>query len=141
VVRAADTAALRQAVLRPHQTVDEVLAASDDAPGIAVYDGDTVVACASVREEPMPGDPRPGDWRLRGMASAENVRGHGHGATALQAALGYAEERGAQRVWCNARTPAKGFYERYGFTTVGDEFGIDVIGPHYLMVRSTSGST
>jgi GNAT superfamily N-acetyltransferase len=144
VVRAADTAALRQAVLRPHQTVDEVLAASDDAPGIAVYANGAVVACASVRAEPMPGDGRDGDWRLRGMASDPAVRGQGYGAAALAAALDYAKDRGAQRVWCNARTPARGFYERYGFTTVGDEFGIDGIGPHYLMVvalRSTSGST
>jgi GNAT superfamily N-acetyltransferase len=141
VVTAADTAALRQAVLRPHQTVDEVLAASDDAPGIAVYEGGRAVACASTRAEPMPDDPRPGDWRLRGMASDPAVRGQGYGAAALAAAVDYARDRGAQRVWCNARKPARGFYERYGFTTVGDEFGIDGIGPHYLMVRSTSGST
>jgi predicted GNAT family N-acyltransferase len=141
VVGAADTAPLRQQVLRPHQTVDDVLAASDDAPSIAVYDGETVIACASVREEPMPDDARAGDWRLRGMASDPARRGEGHGAAALRAALDYARDRGAQRVWCNARMPAKGFYERYGFTTVGDPFDIDVIGPHYLMVRSTSGST
>jgi GNAT superfamily N-acetyltransferase len=140
VVYAADTVALRQQVLRPHQTVEQVMAASDDAPGIAVYDVERVVACASVRPEPMPGDPRDGDWRLRGMASAPDVRGQGHGAAALRAALDYATERGARRVWCNARTPAVGFYERYGFTATGDEFHLPDAGPHYLMARSTSGS-
>jgi ribosomal protein S18 acetylase RimI-like enzyme len=140
-VYAADTAALRQAVLRPHETVGDVLAASDDAPGIAVYEGGRVVACASVRAEPMPDDEQPGDWRLRGMASDPAVRGQGYGAAALAAALDYAKERGARRVWCNARGPARGFYERYGFTTVGEAFSIDPIGTHYLMVRSTSGST
>jgi GNAT superfamily N-acetyltransferase len=125
------TLPLRQAVLRPHQTLDEVRAAGDGLPGIAVLQDGQVLACASVRPEPMPGDERDGDWRLRGMASDPGVRGHGHGATALQAALDYARQRGATRVWCNARTPALGFYEKYGFTVAGDEFDLPDAGPHY----------
>ena len=125
------TLPLRQAVLRPHQTLDEVRAAGDGLPGIAVLDGERVLACASVRPEPMPGDGRDGDWRLRGMASDPAVRGQGHGATALQAALDYARQRGATRVWCNARTPALGFYEKYGFAVAGDEFDLPDAGPHY----------
>jgi GNAT superfamily N-acetyltransferase len=89
------------------------------------------VACASVRPEPLPDDPREGDWRLRGMATEPARRGEGFGALALRAALDYARERGAQRVWCNARTPALGFYERHGFTVVGDEFDLPDAGPHY----------
>lgn len=133
VVTAADTVSLRQQILRPQQTVEELLAEGDGLPGIGVYEDGRLVACASVRPEPMPGDPQPDDWRLRGMASAVDVRGRGYGATALRAALDYARERGATRVWCNARTPAVGFYERYGFTTLGDEFDLPPIGPHYLM--------
>ena len=133
---------LRQRVLRPHQTHEQVRAHSDDAPGIAVIVDNHVVACASVREEPMPGDPQPGDWRLRGMATAPEVRGEGYGAVALQAALGWARQQGARRVWCNARTPALGFYEKYGFTTTGDEFDLPDAGPHYLawLDLSRSGS-
>jgi GNAT superfamily N-acetyltransferase len=129
------TAALRHKVLRPHQTLDDVRAASDGTPGIAVLDGERVLACASVRPEPMPGDERPGDWRLRGMASDPAVRGQGYGALALTAALDHARDHGAQRVWCNARTPARGFYERHGFTATGDEFHLPDAGPHYLMWR------
>jgi GNAT superfamily N-acetyltransferase len=129
------TVALRHQVLRPHQTLDDVRAASDGTPGIAVLDGERVLACASVRPEPMPGDERPGDWRLRGMASDPAVRGQGYGALALTAALDHARERGATRVWCNARTPARGFYERHGFTATGGEFHLPDAGPHYLMWR------
>ncbi|HWL38229.1 MAG TPA: GNAT family N-acetyltransferase [Frankiaceae bacterium] len=123
---------LRQRVLRPHQTPEQVRAQGDGLPGIAVFSDGEVVACASVRPEPMPGDPRDGDWRLRGMASDPAVRGHGYGAVALRAALDYARERGARRVWCNARTGALGFYERHGFTVVGEEFDLPDAGPHYL---------
>ena len=126
-----ETAALRQRVLRPHQTVEQLRAEGDGLPGVAVYVDGEVVACASVRPEPMPGDAREGDWRLRGMASDPAVRGRGYGAVALAAALDYARERGARRVWCNARTGAIGFYERHGFTIVGEEFDVPDIGPHY----------
>lgn len=126
------TLALRQKVLRPHQTPEQVKAAGDGLPGIAVFVDGEVVACASVRPEPMPGDPREGDWRLRGMASDPAVRGQGYGAIALNAALDHARARGAKRVWCNARTPALGFYERHGFAVAGEEFDLPDAGPHYL---------
>jgi GNAT superfamily N-acetyltransferase len=104
----------------------------DPYPSIAVYEDGRVVATATVFEEPMEGDPREGDWRLRGMASEPELRGRGFGAAALTAALDYARERGGKRVWCNARTGAIGFYERHGFTVIGDEYDVPEAGPHYL---------
>ena len=132
VVGPEETIELRQRVLRPHETVDEIRARGDGLPGIAVYEDGVVVATASVRPEPMPGDPRDGDWRLRGMASDPAVRGQGYGALALRAALDYAREHGARRVWCNARTGAIGFYERHGFGIVGEQFDVPETGPHVL---------
>jgi GNAT superfamily N-acetyltransferase len=138
VVTAVDTAGLRQRVLRPFLTVEEVIAQGDGSPGIAVYEDGRVVACANVIEEPMPDDEKPGDWRLRGMASDPELRGQGYGAAALNAALTYARERGGARVWANCRSGAKGFYEHHGFTAVGEEFHLEPIGPHWLMFRSLS---
>lgn len=132
VVPPEETVELRQRVLRPHQTVEEVRARLGELPAVVVYDGGAVVATATVFEEGFPGDPRPGDWRLRGMASAPEVRGRGYGAAALLAALDHARAHGARRVWCNARTDAIGFYRRHGFTTHGDEFDDPDSGPHYV---------
>ncbi|MAE73565.1 MAG: GNAT family N-acetyltransferase, partial [Bdellovibrionaceae bacterium] len=42
---------------------------------------------------------------------------------------------GCDKLWCNARTSAVPLYDRAGFTKIGDEFEIDPIGPHFLMVR------
>ena len=39
------------------------------------------------------------------------------------------------RVWCNARTSAKGFYETMDFESLGDTFEIEGVGPHILMSR------
>jgi predicted GNAT family N-acyltransferase len=128
---------LRQRVLRPHQTVAEQVYDGDDAPlaaHFAVRDGDAVVGIASITPEPFPDDPRPGDFRVRGMATdPSRGRGVGAGGALLAACVDHARASGGVRVWCNARTPARGFYERAGFVAVGEEFVLPGIGPHYLM--------
>jgi GNAT superfamily N-acetyltransferase len=127
---------LRQAVLRPHQTVAEQVYAGDDAADaghFAAYLEDAVVGVASITPEPHPHDPRPGDWRIRGMATVPEARQLGAGAGLLTACLAHARARGARRVWCNARSGARGFYEREGFVAEGEEFALPAIGPHFLM--------
>ena len=54
----------------------------------------------------------------------------------LAALLEHAESHGALRLWCNARTPARSFYERAGFRVVSDEFELPGIGPHVVMERA-----
>jgi GNAT superfamily N-acetyltransferase len=131
---------LRQAVLRPHQTVADQVYPGDAVPGAAHFaafaDGeDAPVGVASIGPEGYPGagGARPGDWRIRGMATAPASRGLGAGALLLRACLDHARTAGATRVWCNARSPVRGFYEREGFTAEGDEFTLPDIGPHFLM--------
>jgi GNAT superfamily N-acetyltransferase len=133
---------LRQRVLRPHQTVAEQVYAGDDDPRAAHFaayadedDGDgEPVGIASITPEPHPGDGGPGDFRVRGMATdPERGRGTGAGGALLLACLDHARAHGGTRVWCNARTPARGFYERCGFAVEGEEFELPGIGPHYVM--------
>ena len=40
------------------------------------------------------------------------------------------KETQSEILWCNARTTAFEFYEKMGFTIVGDEFDIPNLGPH-----------
>lgn len=126
---------LRQRVLRPHQTVEQQVFEGDDHPEAAHFaayadDGaDQVIGIASITPEG-----EPGAWRVRGMATdPEGGRGTGAGGALLLACLGHARANGATRVWCNARTPARGFYERYGFAAEGEEFELPRIGPHFVM--------
>lgn len=141
-VAAAVVRPLRQKVLRPHQTVAEQVYEGDDAPGAGHFavlgPGGAVIGVASVTPEPYPGagGGRPGDWRIRGMATDPELgRGVGAGAALLRACLDHAAAEGARRVWCNARSPVRGFYEREGFAVDGDEFTLPQIGPHFLMWR------
>jgi GNAT superfamily N-acetyltransferase len=94
-----------------------------------------VVAIASIMREPHPRDPRAGDWRIRGMATAPEMRNRGLGASLLGFCEGHARGRGGLRVWCNARTGARAFYERAGFAAESGVFEIGRIGPHVLMSK------
>lgn len=132
---------LRQKLLRPHQTVQECHYAGDehrDAGHFAAFAGKKMVGITSVFHEAHPEIvDRSGEqqWRLRGMATTPALRGQGVGGLLLSAAIDHATTRHGKVIWCNARTPARGFYERYGFEAIGDVFEMDGIGPHVLMVR------
>jgi GNAT superfamily N-acetyltransferase len=74
-------------------------------------------------------------YQVRGMATAPEVRGLGAGRALLEACIEAARRAGAQWIWCNARTPAAGFYTRHGFKTQGGIFDIPTAGPHFRMLR------
>ncbi len=130
------TRPLRRAVLRPHQTLEEM--AASEPPGafaVGVFDGEELVSVGLVGP-----DGRPDVWRVRGMATAPHARGRGAGTAVLGALLGHASAHGATRVWCNARTPATSLYERAGFRVASDVFELPRIGPHVVM-SWTAGSS
>ena len=145
-IPAEETRQLRKRVLRPAQPVDELDYPGDEAPDTrhlgAYLDGE-LVGTASVYREPMPGTdaPQPGAdapaaWRLRGMATLESVRRTGVGQSLLEACIAHAIANGGTHLWCNARSPARPFYQALGFQTEGEEFELPEIGPHYRMWRS-----
>jgi GNAT superfamily N-acetyltransferase len=127
----AQTRALRQAILRPHEAVDD-LGADEPSDGFAVgaFDGDALIAVGFIAA-----DGEPGAWRIRGMATEPDARGKGAGTVVLQELLDHAARAGATRVWCNARVPARSFYERAGFRVVSEVFELAHIGPHVVMER------
>jgi len=131
-VPAAATRPLRQAILRPHEPLGR-LAAGEAAGAFAVgaFRWGELIAVGIVAP-----DGEPGGWRVRGMATEPHARGVGAGSAVLAPLLRHADEHGARRVWCNARSPARAFYERAGFRVVSEEFELPQIGPHYVMERA-----
>ena len=123
------TRALRQAVLRPYLTVEELADHEPpDAVAFGAFDGDELVAVGLVGPEG-----EPGAWRVRGMATAEPARGRGAGTAVLGALVRHAAAHGATRVWCNARVRAIPLYERAGLRVVSEVFEPPDIGPHVRM--------
>jgi GNAT superfamily N-acetyltransferase len=127
-----ETRPLRQSVLRPHQTLEELAAhESDEAYAVGVFAGDELIAVGFIVEEG-----EPGEWRIRGMATAPEARGRGAGSAIIAALVRHAREHGATRVWCNARVPAISLYARAGFAVESDVFEPPDIGPHVRMGRA-----
>jgi predicted GNAT family N-acyltransferase len=153
---AADTYELRREVLRPHQTIEQMVTPSDEDAGTAYYvardaGSGAVVSTASVRPESAPWQPEPGApggpgaaggasagqaWRLRGMATSESARGQGLGGLVLDATVVHVAAAGGGLLWCSARIRAVPFYERAGFTQLGPVFEEPDIGPHVHMWRA-----
>lgn len=126
---------LRRAVLRPGLPQEQSVY-PQDATGLhlAAYGpGREVVGCATVSPEPLDGAPA---WRLRGMATAPEVRGTGVGGALLERAMLELIRREVPLLWCNARVPAAGFYRRYGFEQSGPAFDLPQIGSHLRMTRT-----
>jgi len=74
-------------------------------------------------------------WRLCGMAVAAQLQRCGYGGLVRDACLAHIAEQHATLLWCNARVPAVGFYQRAGLESLGDQFDIPTVGPHYIMAR------
>jgi predicted GNAT family N-acyltransferase len=134
------TSELRRAVLRPAWAVGAAMPGDDrsDAVHLAALtdNGSVVGACVLF---PRACDARPDEtaaWQLRGMATAEHLRGRGIGAAVLDEAARQVRDRGGRLLWCEARERAIAFYARHGFVGDGEiylnrETGI----PHQRMWR------
>ncbi len=147
-----DTFALRKAVLRPWLTPQEARASWADTPEhfhvAALLDGQ-VVSTAGFGSETQPDYAEvfgPLQWRLRGMASDPSVQGLGLGGRVLEFGIEELARRLAARgedgavVWCNGRTGAQRFYERHGFSPIGDLFETPGTGPHYVFWRKVAAA-
>lgn len=150
---AAETAALRRAVLRPHLAIRQMTLAGDQHPDTtylavrALAGNGAVLGCVRLEPAPCPwADSIDLDahapWQLRAMATDPCARGTGLGRLLVEAAITHVTERGGDLIWCNARVGAEGFYSRLGLRTVTAPFSIsDVPEDHVGMVRSLpSGS-
>lgn len=142
-IAATQTYALRQRILRPHQTLAEM-----DYPGDAdaatmhfgAHDADALVGVVSLYVAPLPTDPQEHDWQFRGMAVDDTRQRMGVGQLLLNACLEHARSHGGRRLWCNARVTAADFYRRFGFEEHGEIFDTIAIGPHVVMTRSLDQS-
>lgn len=140
-----ETAPLRQRLLRPHQSVEELAQPVEGDEGGAIHfaavDHGQIVGTASVRPEAPPWAPdhRP-SWRLRGMATEERWRGQGVGTALLDTVADHIRREGGGLLWCTARTPAVGFYRRAGLVTRGEAWVDPMIGPHIAMAMVVDGA-
>jgi len=141
-ISAAETIEIRWAVLRPGFPRESAVFAGDELATtrhFGAFDGGRLVGVASIYAAPMPERAAAAAARqLRGMATLPEVRGAGFGRALLDACIADAAENGAALLWCNARTSAVALYRKHGWATLGDEFDIPTVGPHFRMWMETA---
>lgn len=138
-ISAEETLDLRHAVLRAGLPRETAIFPGDEAESSrhfgAFLDGQ-LVGVVTIHFVPLLDQPDfDSAYQLRGMATADGLRGQGIGRALLNACIEAAAQNGAQWIWCNARTPAMGFYAQQGFKTQGGIFDIPTAGPHVRMLR------
>lgn len=134
-ITAQETHPLRQKILRPHQPIEQMVFPFDhrkESHHIGAFLDQQLVGIVSLYAEDQRHKISQDHWRLRGMAIDSNQQGQGIGKQLVLKSIDYAREQKGSLLWCNARTTAIGFYTRLGFKTVGPEFEIENIGPHYV---------
>ena len=138
VIDAEQARPLRHRVLRPEQPIEACIYETDSDPASAhfgaVHEG-VLVGIASIYPQAPEGPRDLSQWRLRGMATLEEVRGEGFGAALLETCIRHARDQGGLRMWCNGRTTVADFYGRFGFQVVSEVFDLPGIGPHVRMAR------
>lgn len=137
---AAETVALRLAVLRPDAPAGTAAPGDDDpeAVHLGAYDGERLVGAAVLLPRPSPAAPDEPAWQLRGMAVTPERQTGGVGTAVIAAAVA---RTAGQVLWCKARSAVRGFYERCGFVAFGDEFVVPEIGiVHLVMIRNPDGT-
>jgi len=132
-------AALRTRVFVEEQGVPPEIE-QDDADATAVHvvsrdDAGRVVATGRLLSRSDGG----GTAVIGRMAADPAVRGRGHGAAVLAELHREAVRRGLRAVELHAQVAARGFYERAGYTAVGEEY--EEAGIRHVTMRRTLDDT
>jgi len=142
-IDAIDTHELRHKILRPNMELSDCVYPGDEDGAsfhLGAFIDDSLVSVASFYMDNHKEIEDEFQYRLRGMATDLEHRGQGYSLSLLNTAIPMIEQNGIHTLWCNARSEAVGFYEKVGFEKIGDEFDIEGIGPHYLMVKKIKNS-
>ncbi|MBN8835668.1 MAG: GNAT family N-acetyltransferase [Sphingobacteriia bacterium] len=95
---------------------------------IGCFDDDKLEGCCILTET------APGTVRLRQMAVSAGLQGKGIGRVIMAFAENVARDAGYKKLTMHARDTALGFYEKLGYSIVGNRFE-EVTIPHYVMEK------
>ena len=128
---------LRHRILRAGLPRDTAIFPGDGDPAARHFVAETIdgriVGTLTLHLNSWEGQPA---WQLRGMAVDPALQRAGIGAQLLLAAeQSVRNESPTRQLWCNARVPAAGFYEKHGWTVVSEPFDVPTAGPHVKMIK------
>lgn len=139
-ITAQETWPVRHSVLRKGRPLEDVYMEADEQSStfhVGMYYQGTIIGVASFMKDTK--DLFTGkQYRLRGMAVLPEFRKKGIAELLLKKGEDLLKTKGCTLLWFNARIAAVSFYKNLGYETVGPEFDIPLIGPHFLMKKEVS---
>lgn len=137
-IDAKDTYPIRSAVLRPGLPIETCYFDGDNDEltfHLGAYIDDSLASVASFYFNRNEDFEQEYQFQLRGMATLDKYRDQGLSSALLKTAFPLIKSNHVNLLWCNARIEAIGFYEKVGFTTFGEQFNIEGVGPHIVMKK------
>lgn len=127
---------LRHKVLRNGYPIEEVMFKEDElisSRHYAMICNEKIIACITLLESEFDSQPA---WQLRAMAVEEEYRGSGLGSELLDFAIkDIKQDSVLKNIWCNSRVTSKGFYKKFGFQEIGENFVFGNAGESIKMLR------
>jgi predicted GNAT family N-acyltransferase len=130
---------VRQPVLRPGRPLSECVFEGDTSEKtvhLGLFMDENLIGVASFMQNSNPLFKDTEQYQLRGMAVLSEFKGQGFGTSLLIEG----EEKLKNLVnhpflWFNARDYAIGFYEQFGYKTIGEKFDVPGICQHIVMFK------
>ena len=129
---------LRNLVLRPNLPIETIFYDLDfhiDTIHLAFINNNRVVSIGTFYPENDLELKSKNGFRLRGMATHPDFIRNSYASKLMNESIKLLQDKKCDVIWCNARLIAIDFYKSLGFLTIGPEFNIKDIGPHYKMYK------
>lgn len=130
---------VRQEVLRPGKPPEQCFFAGDAHDStfhLGIFDNNRLAGVVSYMNTANALFEHAHQYQLRGMAILDAYKGKGYGAALLLEGEKKLKAREIPYLlWFNARNYAIGFYEKYGYQTIGEKFDIPGVCEHIVMFK------
>ena len=111
-----DVLQLRQTVMYPDHDIEFVKLADDEMGlHIGVYEYEELISVMSIflKDRAI---------QFRKLATRTDKQGAGYASGLMQWLIDYANDMKFEKIWCNARVGATGFYKKFGYQETGTSF-------------------
>lgn len=132
---------IRNLVLWPHKRLEDCYIDtdhSDDAFHLGAFIDNELVCIASLFKQYNEKFSYSNQYRLRAMATLPKSQNMGVAKSLINFACDKLQREGQELLWCDARIIARQFYQKSGFSILGESYEIPIIGTHYLMYKKLS---
>lgn len=130
---------VRQEVLRPGKPPEQCVFSGDTLDStfhLGLFENNSLAGVVSYMNTANALFEQAHQYQLRGMAVLDAHKGKGYGAALLLEGEKKLKEREIPYLlWFNARDYAVGFYEKFGYQTIGEKFDIPGVCEHIVMFK------